>query len=446
MKNDNQTMLGEYPVGKLIMKMSVPSVIGIVAYNIYNIVDTIFIAKGVGTNAAGGLAVSFPFFLFLSALSTTLGSGAASVMSRAFGQKNFEKANTAAGNTFGLFWIAALLVTVFGLIFLNPILGTMGVTPALLPYARSFSRIILIGAVTSTGFSSLIRAEGSSKYAMYVWIIPVLVNIALDPILIFGFHLGVVGAACATVTAQCVSVFMSVYYFFLSGKSMLKIKPRNFIPNPRVLSDIFLVGLPSFIQLTGYGVTIILINQILKNIGGDLSISTYGIINKITAFAIIPITGIAQGIQPIIGYNFGSKMHVRVKETVKISSLIAAGYGGALSLMLLILSKQIMCVFTSDPDVINLGGTVLQIVNAGLMFSGVHTVQTAFFQSVGKKGISLLLSLCDYILCFIPVMTVLSSAYGINGVWFSFPIAAIITLVISTFLILRFIRREQYES
>ncbi len=442
MENKYQSLLGEASVSKLIWKMSIPSIIGVMAYNIYNIIDTIFVAKGVGTNAAGGLAVSFPLFLFLSAVTTTLGSGAASVMSRAFGEKDYEKANKTAANTFGLFYFIAILITIFGLIFLDQLLYAMGVTDSLLPYAKSFTRIILIGAVTSTAFSSLIRAEGSSKYAMYVWVIPMLTNIILDPVFIFGFHMGVTGAAVATVIAQCVSVVMSINYFFLSGKSSLNIKLRHFIPNGKILQEIIFIGMPSFIQMFGYSISIIIINHILKKYGGDLSISTYGIVSKINTFLIIPMNGIVQGIQPIIGYNYGAQKKQRVWETIKRASLITGIYGVVISLSLIVLAEPIMYIFTSDPAVTRMGSNILKIINLGILFSGIQSIQSTYFQAVGKKLASLILSLCNYILCFIPITLIMSRIYGLDGVWYSFPISTIISFFISTILLIYSLRKE----
>ncbi|WP_051685384.1 MATE family efflux transporter [Clostridium sp. KNHs205] len=446
MENKYQSLLGEASVSKLIWKMSIPSIIGVMAYNIYNIIDTIYVAKGVGTNAAGGLAVSFPLFLFLSAVTTTLGSGAASVMSRAFGEKDYEKANKTAANTIGLFYFIAILVTIFGLIFLNQLLYAMGVMDSLLPYAKSYTRIILIGAVTSTAFSSLIRAEGSSKYAMYVWVIPMLTNIILDPVFIFGFQMGVSGAAVATVIAQCVSVVMSIYYFFLSGKSSLKIKLRHFIPNGKILQEIVFIGMPSFVQMFGYSISIIIINQILKKYGGDLSISTYGIVSKINTFLIIPMNGILQGIQPIIGYNYGAQKKQRVWETIKRASFITGIYGAVISLSLIVLAEPIMYIFTSDPAVIRMGSYILKIINIGILFSGIQSIQSTYFQAVGKKLASLILSLCNYILCFIPVTLIMSGIYELNGVWYSFPISTIMSLFISTIFLINSLRKELYES
>ncbi len=229
-KTASGNSLGEIPVGRLVIRMSLPAVFGVLAYNIYGILDTAFIAKGVGTDAAGGIAVSFPLLLFLSAVSSTLGSGCASVVSRALGEGNKDKAGRAAANTFGLFWLTALIVTVFGLLFLEELLKGMGVTKSLLPYARDYTKIILFGALTSTAFSSLIRAEGNSRLAMYVWVIPMAVNTLLDYLFILRFHWGVKGGAWATVIAQLVSVVMSMHYFFLSGKSTIKIRVQYFKP------------------------------------------------------------------------------------------------------------------------------------------------------------------------------------------------------------------------
>jgi putative MATE family efflux protein len=428
MDNKKSLLLGEMPVGKLIWKMSMPSMIGILSYNLYNIVDTIYISRGISAYAAGGLAITFPLFILLSAVSNTVGAGAASVVSRALGRKDMETAGRAAANSFGFFWAVALLITVFGLIFLEELLYAMGVTEGLMPYAKGYTRIILLGAATSTGFSSLMRAEGNSKYAMYQWVIPVTVNILLDPVFIFVFHMGVEGAAISTVASQCISVFMSLYFFFLSGKSHLNIKLRHFLPDFKVLGEVISIGFPSFAQLAGNSLTIIIINNVLRHYGGDLTISTYGIVSKITAFLLIPLQGIIQGIQPIIGYNYGAGEKQRVREALGKSSVAAACYGILVSGALFVISGELMYLFNSDTQIIRTGGNILRITCLGTAFTGVYMIQTAFFQSIGKPGISLILSLCRYILFFIPVMMLLASFCGLDGVWLSFPISAIIAL------------------
>ena len=238
-------------ISRLIMSMSLPSIIGVLAYNLYNILDTLLLSQGAGMDAVGGVAVSFPLFMLLSAVASTLGTGAASVISRALGRGDDEQAARAAANTFLVFYATALAMTVVGLLFLDPILLMMGVTDSLLPVARSYTRIILIGAVTSTGFSNLIRAEGASRYAMAIWVIPLSVNTAFDILFIFGLEWGATGAALGTVIGQCVSMAMSVNFFLLSGRSRLRLAARHFRPDIRLIATILSTGLPSLAQWCG---------------------------------------------------------------------------------------------------------------------------------------------------------------------------------------------------
>ena len=409
MDTTDKSFLGEYPVGKLLRKMSIPAIIALIVYNSNAIVDTVYIARGIGINAAGGLSVSFPLFIFLSAVSTTLGCGSASVLSRALGRKEYEKANKTAANTFGLFYAIAVCITFFGLVFLKKFLYSMGVTQELFPYAEKYTRIILLGAVTSTAFSSLIHAEGNSMFSLYIWLVPMAVNLILDPIMIFGFHLGVSGAAGATVLAQCVSVGMSVYYFFFSGKSALKIKAAHFLPDGMILREIIGIGLPSLVQLGSYSVALIVINRMLKSYGGNTPLNTYGIVNKINTFVIIPVNGIVQGIQPVIGYNYGAGKKDRVGIALKKSIAAAGIYGILISGIVFLSAAGIMHVFTSDLEVRAMGAVVLRITNAGIFFSAIQSVETAYFQAAGRKTAALLLSLCTYIFCFIPIAAGLSA-------------------------------------
>ena len=428
---EKRRMMEETSMGRLLWKMSGPSVIGIMAYNLYNVFDTVFVSRGAGTDAVGGVAVSFPLFILLSAVSSTLGSGAASVISRALGEGDREKAAKAGANTFALFYAAALLITVFGLLWLDELLHFMGVTETLMPYARTYTRIILLGAVTSTGFSSLIRAEGSSRYAMYIWVIPMGANILLDCILIFGFRMGVVGAAVGTVAGQGISMAMSIYYFYISGKSVLHIRLRHFIPETAIIGEVAGIGIPSFLQLSGQSVALIIVNQFLRKYGGDLAISSYGIANRIIVFFLFPIQGIAQGLQPVIGYNKGADKPDRVRKALYTASVMAGVYGIAAYLLTVLLSDIFMRLFTSEPAVIQTGSHILVIVNAALLFTGIQNMQTTYFQAAGKKIMSLILALCGQLLCFVPVVFGLSRLYGLEGVWYAFPVSAAAALIIS---------------
>ncbi len=442
MKEKSRFLLEEAPVGRALGQMSMHSILGIMAYNLYNIFDTIFISQGAGAAAVGGVSVSFPLFLFLSAVSSTLGNGAASVISRALGRKDQETAQRAAANTFVLFYLTAVLVTFSGLVFLRPLLRGMGITETLLPCAEDYTRIILLGAVTSTGFSSLIRAEGNSRYAMLLWVIPMLANIGLDIWFIFGLNMGVTGAAVGTVLAQTISMMMSMYYFFLSGKSVLRIRLRHFKPDLKLLGEIVWIGFSSFLQMSGTGISIVVVNRFLKKYG-DLPISAYGIANKIHTFFLVPVMGLVQGLQPVIGYNQGAGKQKRVRKALRKASAAAGIYGAASCLMAVCCSGILMRVFTSERKVAELGGHILMIVSFALLFQGLQSVQAAYFQAVGRKRVSMLLTLWSQVLCFAPVMFWMGELYGIEGIWYAFPLSAGISLLVSTGFLIWTIRNEK---
>ena len=382
---DRSRMMEEMPVSRLIWKLTLPSVAGVMAYNLYNLFDTVFVSRGAGTDAVGGVAVSFPLFLFLSAISSTLGNGAASLISRALGAGDRERAARTAANTFLIFYTVAILITVLGLLFLEPLLYAAGVTDTLLPYARSYMRIILLGAVTSTGFSSLIRAEGDSRYAMLIWIIPMSVNTVLDVIFVFGMHMGVTGAALGTVLGQAVSMGMSIWFFFLSGKSTLTFQRQDFRPDWKLAGEILFTGIPAFLQTSGYSVSIIIVNQFLKYFGGDTAISIYGIISRIQTFFLFPVMGLIQGIQPAAGYNKGAGKTKRTQETLWKGMKIAGFYGVAAWCFLLAAAPLIMRIFTKDQEVMVSGASVLRITGASLFFGSIQQVQSAWVQALGKK-------------------------------------------------------------
>ena len=343
--------LGTAPVGRLILEMSVPSVIGVMAYSIYNLFDTVFLSQGAGMEAVGG-------------------------------------------------------------------------ADDLLSYARDYTRIILAGAVTSTGFSSLIRAEGSSRYAMYIWVIPLSANVVFDCLFIFAFRMGVTGAALGTVLGQCISMGMSIWYFFLSGKSCLNLKLRHFIPDFPVIKEILLTGLPSFVQTCGTGLSTVIVNWFLRKYGGSLSIGTYGIAGRVMTFVQFPVMGLAQGIQPVIGYNRGAGKRERVRETMKKSLRGAAVYGGAVYLLTALFPETVLGIFTGDEEVLKLGSRILRIAGLGLAFSAVVWIRATYFQAVGRKRAALLAGLLGPVIFFAPAAFVLGGMFGLDGIWYAFPVSA----------------------
>ncbi len=440
MKNNeqkNETMLREAPIGKLLLKLTTPAIFSVLMYNLYNIIDTIYIGRWVGTQAMGGLSIAFPFQMILGAVASTSGAGAASVISRCLGKKDYEKANNAAGNTFIIFWSIALLLTAVGLIFLNPLLHVLGTTEEIFNYAKDYLTIILLGTVFSTGFSSIIRAEGNVKFSMYLWIVPIFVNIVLDPIFIFGFRMGVKGAALATVISQITAFSMSMYYFFLSGKTSLKITLSHLKPNFILIKEILIVGAPSFFRQITASLSMIIINNFLRHYGGDLAISTNGILGRINMFIYIPIYGFSQAFQPIVGYNYGSENYTRVKQTVKYSAIITSCYGILTFLIIQLFPGLLIGIFSKDQELITLGSRVFRIFNLFLPLFSAQFLTPLYFQSIGKPSKALLLMLLNQYIIYFPIVIIMSKLYGLDGIWFSTPINALFSFVIALVFILK---------
>ncbi len=235
-----------------------------------------------------------------------------------------------------------------------------------------------------------------------------------------------------TVAAQSISMAMSIYFFLLSGKSSLKFKLRHFIPDWILIKEIIFIGVPSFLQISGGSFSIIISNRFLRELGGDLYISIYGIVSKINAFFLFPVMGLVQGIQPIIGFNKGAGKTERVYETVRYGSTIAAVYGVIAYIIIYIFAAPVFGIFADDKNVIEAGVYVLRITGAGILFAAIQNIQSAYFQSIGKKLISLFLALCNTVLCFLPIAFILSNFYGLQGLWYTFPLSGAAALIISS--------------
>lgn len=319
--------LGEEPIGHLLLANSVHSSIALLAYGIYGITDMLIVSWGVNETAAGAVAFVSPIMLMLNAVSTTMGTGGAALISRALGKKDLQNAAAIAANVFLVFWFFAILLTVAGLVFLNPILGFMGVTENIYPYAKDYAEIILLGAITSTAFSSLIRAEGAMRYALKIWLYPVIVNLALDSLFVYAFGLAVSGAALATIFSQLVSICMYIWFFFMRGDWAYEIKKGSFRPDFKIIKTIAWLGLPSLITQLSSSVYMILTNRYLGLLGGGPAITAMGFALKIQAFLTMPQSGIIQGMQPLLGYNDSNGRQNRVGETIRMSAIMSFSYG-----------------------------------------------------------------------------------------------------------------------
>jgi putative MATE family efflux protein len=420
-------MLGTMSMGKLLAKLSIPATIGMMVNALYNVVDTIYIGRGVGALAIGGLTISFPFQMIVMAIGMTIGIGAASVISRNLGSGNREKAYMAAGTALSVSVLIGLIMMIGGTIYLDNILRLFGASDTLLGYARSYLSIILIGvpfisfAMTS---NNLVRAEGKAMIAMVSMLVGTVMNIILDPIFIFVFHMGIKGAAIATVISQGLS-FLFLLYFFISGRSSLKIKISFLIPHFTLFKEMLLIGLPTFIRHAGGSILAVIMNNVLIVYGGDLAIASYGILNKIMMFILMPIFGVVQGFQPIAGYNYGAEKFDRVQHSIKLSIIITTSMATVSFLAGILFPEFFISLFTTEEKLISLSVNGLRKVILFIPLIGVQIIGAAFFQSVGKALPSLILGMSRQIIFLIPFVLIFPYFLGLNGIWLSFPAADI---------------------
>ncbi|MCK4309756.1 MAG: MATE family efflux transporter [Candidatus Atribacteria bacterium] len=432
--------LGEERISKLLVNLSVPATIGMMVNALYNLVDTIFVGRGVGALAIGGLTIAFPIQMFIMAFAQMIGIGAASAISRSLGAKDIEKADYVAGNSFLCIIVLSSIIAAIGLIFTEPMLRFFGSTETILPYAKDYITIILWGSVFfsfAMSSNNLIRAEGNAKVAMATMLIGAILNIILDPIFIFVFNMGVKGAALATVISKFIS-FLYVLTYLYSGKSSLKVKLHHLKPKMRIIIEILTVGFSSFARHVTGSVVAIVVNNSLRIFGGDMALIIVGIVHRVTMFVFMPLFGVVQGMQPIVGFNYGAKKFVRVKETLKLSLIITTAIATFGWLIIELFPFSIISVFTRDAEIIEKGSTIMRIVISVIPVIGIQIVGAALFQSLGKAVPSLILALLRQVLLFIPLVIILPRVLGLGllGIWIAYPSADILSVVL-TVLFLR---------
>ncbi len=426
-------MLANEPVGPLLAKMAIPATIAMGVNALYNVVDTVFIGRGVGPLAIGGLSIAFPIQLIVIAIGLGLGIGAASVISRSLGAGDRVRAGQAAGTAFSVGALLAVILAAVGLIFLTPILRLFGATDDLIGYSREYLTTILPGSIfvaLAISASHIIRSEGQAIRSMTVMLIGAGLNIALDPLFIYGFQMGIRGAALATVISQGVS-FAFVVIFYARGESALGISFRDLIPRWSVLKEIIALGVSPFIRQFAASFFIIITNNALVAYGSDLHVSAFGIIYRILIFSLMPLFGIAQGFQPIAGYNFGARQLSRVREAVRITNITTVAISSVFFAVVMILPGPIFRIFTSDPQLIEIGRSAIRIVMLAVPMIGMQIAGAVFFQAVGKAIPALFLSLSRQLLLLIPLIIVLPILFGLTGVWVAFPAADVVSTVIT---------------
>ncbi len=419
MSQDRTEKLSTMPIPRLLLSMCSQTTMSVMLFSLYSLADTFFVARGIGAHAAGAVALSAPVVQIIGAFASTVGAGGASIISRALGKRDMEEAGFTAANTFLLFWTCSLLFSIVGLIFLDPMLTAMAARATLMPYAKGYTRIILLGAVTATGFSSLIRAEGNIKFSIAQWIIPTLVNLALDPLFIFVCHMGVEGAALATVISQISSTALSMYYFLFSKWHAYPIRRRHFKIKPRLMRQIVLLGSPSLLSQLFASGFLVAINNRIGSFGGADAISAFGIIGRLRSFLSMPIVGIVQGLQPVVGYNYAAKAYSRVQEAMRVTVSASVIYGIAALAVCRLIPAQMLRFFITEQEIITIGIPALRAVALSLPFTGAITIAASYFQSTGKVGAAFILPTVGVLLVSLPSLYILSSLFSLTGIWYT---------------------------
>ena len=436
--------LGTEKISRLLIKQAVPASIGILVMSLNMIVDTIFVGQWIGVLAIAAITVVLPIAFMISSIGMGIGIGGSSIISRALGNENSEKALLTFGNQISLTTILALLFVVLGNIYSTEILTLFGAKGAILDPAQAYFDVIIFGVPFLTFAmmgNPVIRAVGKPKFAMYAMLIPAVVNIALDILFIKYMHLGMYGAGLATAIAYA-SCGLFILYFFISNKSELKIILKNFGLDFSIVNEIIRLGGVSIARQGTISVLMIVLNYSLYEYGGEISISIFGIINRVMMFALFPIMGITQGFLPIAGYNYGAKKYDRVKETIQKAIVYGCVVAGFIYIMIVLFAKEIISVFSTDATLLAETPRAMLLVFLASPIIAIQLIGSAYFQAAGKALPALFLTLLKQGVFLIPLAYILPMYFGVDGVWYSFAIGDALATIITYIVVRREIKKN----
>ena len=435
--------LGTKPILGLFFGMAAPIAVGMMVNGLYNVVDAIFVTRAIGVNAMGGISIVFPIQMFIFALATLVGSGMASIVARQLGAKQETAANTTIDIAFRLALTMAIAITLGIYLNIDTLLEFLGVSEALWPYAYGYLVPLVLLSFPIVFVSSipgdLLRAEGKAMLMMASMVSSALLNIVLDAVFIFVLDMGVEGVAYATILSQIFAAALMLY-FILGGRTHLKLRPFAYQMNWEILKDVTLLGIPILISHAGVSVFIGLTNYTViqfTEVDSDLYVSSYGLIGRLMIFFILPAIAMTISFQTIAGYNYGAKQYDRVLAMIKLGVISSLCYGLGVSALMLLAPQQIIGIFTQN--------TALLATTAGIAFwsfllfplSNAHSVISSLFQALGKARHAIFLSSLRIYFILIPALLILPTIYGINGIWYSFPIADVIAFVVVIYFAFR---------
>lgn len=445
--NSDPTILGTRPIGRLLVQYSVPAVIASVVTSLYNIIDSIFIGRGVGAMAIAGLAITFPLMNLVIAFCMLIAVGGATITSIFMGQKNIARASEVINNVLTLCLVHSLIFGGLTLIFLDPILLFFGATAETLPYAREFMQVILAGtpiAYVFIGLNNLMRATGYPAKAMVSALLSVGVNIALCPVFIFVLGWGIRGAALATVCGQ-LAAFTWVLCHFMSKNSYIHFRRERSWLSGAIVRRIYAIGMSPFLMNVCACVVVVFLNRALLDCAGtdgNLAVGAYGIINRTTMFFVMIVFGVTQGMQPILGFNYGAGKWERVKHTLRKGIFIGVCITTTGWVVTELFPDTISGFFTVDRQLVDIARNGFRVYFICFPVVGCQIIITNFFQSIGKPKLSIFLSLTRQLLFLIPFLLILPAFFGIDGVWASMAASDFLAFVVAVITLIIMMRRQ----
>ena len=428
-------LLGSASIPKALLAMGIPTMIGMLVNAFYNLVDAYFVG-GLGESQMGAISVVYPLGQVVVGLGLLFGNGAASYISRLLGRGDNENADKVASTALYSSISVGAVIIIISMIFLHPILKLLGATDSILPYAATYAGIYIVSCifnVFNVTMNNIVTSEGAAKTTMCALLTGAVLNIALDPLFIYVFDLGVAGAAIATAISQVVSTCVYLTYI-LRKKSVFHFRVKDCTYSKEIMSEIFKIGIPTLVFQILTSLSISLINNAAGNYG-DSAIAGMGVVTRLVSMGSLSVFGFIKGFQPIAGYSYGAKKFDRLRESIKTSILWSTVFCVIFGLVLTLFSTAIVSQFTKgDAEMIRIGATSLKANGITIMLLGFYTVYSSLFLALGKGREGFILGACRQGICFIPVILLLPMVWGLNGILYAQPIADVLSAIITVFM------------
>ncbi len=448
-QNNKSDKLGTKPIFQLLVQMSIPAIIGMSIQALYNVIDSIYIGR-LSTQALSALSLTFPMQMILIAISAGTGAGTSSLISRLLGKSKYHEANNAAEHVVLISIIYGIIVGIIGFFFADNLMQIFTDSPVLIDLGRRYIRIIMIGSTAMfipMIFNNILRGEGNTFVPMLTMLIGAIINIILDPLLIFGIgffpRLGVEGAAYATVFARLISgIFISIVLF--SDKNQIKLKMKEFTLNFKIIKDIYKVGFPAMLMQLLASIMLGGMNTIVGSYDVT-AIAVTGIYFRLSSFVFLPIIGLSQGLMPIVGYNYGHNKPKRMKKTIYLGTIIAFIFTLCGFALFQFLPEQLIRLFNSNEELLAIGIPALKRISIAYIVMGLNIIGSTIFQSIGKGFPSLFISLFRQLFLLLPIMYILGKLFGLKATWYAIPISEVLAFVVLALWLVSTLKKAMIE-